>query len=60
MTYAKQMKEAIRGAIERKFGEISDSGCYSGIGGEWMSTQRFFDLVCDTIDDNDWLFGDDD
>lgn len=56
MNYAEQMKEAIKEAIEEKFGKINDCGCYSGIGGEWLSTESIFEIVCNAIDDNDWLF----
>ena len=59
MTYAEQMKKAIREAIERKFGKINDFGCYSGNTYEWLSTESIFELVCDTIDDDDWFFIDD-
>ena len=55
MEYADEMKEAIREAIERKFGKIDDCGCYSD-NGEWMSTKSMFELICDTIDDNDYMF----
>jgi hypothetical protein len=52
------MKDAIREAIEKKFGKIDNSGCYSN--GSWMSTECIFELVCDVIDDNEYLFNDED
>lgn len=55
MEYANEMKEAIREAIEKAFGKIDDCGCYSD-NGKWMSTQSMFELICDTIDDNDYMF----
>ena len=55
MEYAKEMKEAIKEAIVKKFGEIDDGGCYM-YNGEWLSTESMFDLICDVIDDNDYMF----
>ena len=55
MEYANEMKEVIREAIERMFGKIDDCGCYSD-NGEWMSAKSMFELICDTIDDNDYMF----
>lgn len=54
MKYAQQMKEEIRKAIEHRFGEIDNLGCYSN--GNWLSTESIFELVCNTIDENDYLF----
>lgn len=54
MEYANEMKDAIKEAIERMFGEIDDSGCYNN--GSWMSTESMFELVCNVIDDNDYMF----
>ena len=55
MDYASEMKECIKEAIERKFGKIDDMGCYCG-NGEWMSTESMFELVCEIIDDNNYMF----
>ena len=55
MDYANEMKNAIKEAIEKKFGEIDDCGCYKR-NGEWMSTESMFELICDTIDENDYMF----
>lgn len=55
MNYADEMKEAIREEIERVFGEIDDCGCYKH-NGEWFSTERMFELICDVIDNNDYMF----
>lgn len=54
MEYANEMKDAIKEAIERVFGEIDDCGCYNN--GNWMSTESMFELVCNVIDDNDYMF----
>lgn len=59
MNYANQMKEEIKNAIERAFGEINNLGCYSGETGNWLSTESIFELVCNTIDENDYLFDED-
>lgn len=52
------MKEILKNEIESKikevYGEIDDTGCYNN--GEWMSLQRLYWLVCDAIDENDYLF----
>lgn len=55
MEYAREMKDAIKEAIEKKFGKIDDCGCYS-YNGEWMSTDSIFELICDVIDDYDYMF----
>lgn len=55
MEYANEMKEAIKEAIIKKFGEIDDCGCYKW-NGAWMSTESIFELVCDVIDDYDYMF----
>jgi hypothetical protein len=57
MKHSQQLKEEIKKAIEHRFGEINDYGCYSGK--DWLSTERLFDLICNTIDENDYLFGED-
>jgi hypothetical protein len=54
MEYANEMKNAIKEAIENVFGEIDDCGCYNN--GEWMSTESMFELICNVIDDNDYMF----
>lgn len=55
MEYANEMKEAIKEAIERTFGEIDDCGCYKH-NGRWMSTESMFELICNVIDANDYMF----
>lgn len=55
MEYANEMKNAIKEAIERVFGEIDDCGCYKR-NGEWMSTESMFELICNTIDENNYMF----
>ena len=56
MSYAEQMKEAIKEAIEREYGKLNDFGCYSGETERWLSTERLFDVVSNAVDENDWLF----
>ena len=55
MEYANEMKNAIKEAIERVFGKIDDFGCYKR-NGKWMSTESMFELICNTIDENDYMF----
>lgn len=55
MEYANEIKEAIKEAIERTFGEIDDCGCYKH-NGRWMSTESMFELICNVIDANDYMF----
>lgn len=52
----KEIKETIREAIEKHYGELNDRGCYSGDTGEWLSTEAIFDIVCDALDEYDWCF----
>ena len=58
MEYSNEMKNAIKEAIEKAFGKINDYGCYAD-NGKWMSTESMFELVCDVIDENDYMFCDD-
>lgn len=58
MEYAKQMKEEIKEAIERVFGEIDDCGCYR-YNGAWLSTESILEIVFETIDYNDYMFMED-
>lgn len=58
MSCREEMKAAILSAIEQKFGAIDDMGSYCRETGEWMSTQRIFEVVCETIDALDWYFVD--
>lgn len=48
------MKETIRKAIERKYGEIDDRGCYKN--DRWFSLEAIIELINETIDDNDYMF----
>ena len=54
MDYCEEMKQAIKDAIMRKYGKIDDCGCYSG--NDWLSTEDIFNLVCETIDENNYMF----
>ena len=56
MEYAQEMKDAIKESIERMFGEIDDRGCYSN--GNWLSTESIYNLVCNVIDANNYMFTD--
>lgn len=57
MEYANKMKSTIKETIEKVFGEINDRGCYNN--GEWMSTESMFELICNVIDENDYMFVED-
>ena len=54
MNYAEDMKQAIREAIIARYGKIDSLGCYSGK--DWLSTEDIYELVCDIIDENDYMF----
>lgn len=60
MNYKAEMIEAIKEAIEEKFGKLDDCGCsiYANGGYEWLSTESIFDIVSGVIEDNEYMFAD--
>ena len=54
MDYCEEMKQAIKDAIISKYGKLDDMGCYSG--NAWLSTEEIYTLICETLDDNDYMF----
>ena len=58
MDYANDMKNAIKEAIEEVFGSIDDCGCYKR-NGSWLSTESMFELICNVINENDYMFCED-
>lgn len=46
---ATQLKEAIKAALERRYGELNDLGAYTN--GNWLSTEKVFEIVCNVIDE---------
>lgn len=55
MEYTNDIKEVFKEAIIKNFGEINNFGCCTQ-SGKWFSTESIFELICDTIDENDYLF----
>ena len=49
------LKERIKEKIEERFGSIDNYGAYAD-NGTWVSTQEFYTLVCEVIDENSDVF----
>jgi hypothetical protein len=49
-----ELKNAIETALTKMYGGIDNFGCYKN--GAWISTEIFFNLFCEIINENEHLF----
>jgi hypothetical protein len=49
-----ELKNAIEAALTKIYGNIDNLGCYNN--GSWISTEAVFNLICETINENEHLF----